>query len=895
MDKLTPVEIQYEMKDSYIDYAMSVIVSRALPDVRDGLKPVHRRILYAMDNLNLTPDKPFKKSATIVGDVLGKYHPHGDFSVYDALVRLAQDFNMRYPLVQGHGNFGSIDGDTAAAYRYTEARMAKLSLELLADLDKETVDFTDNFDASLQEPTVLPSKIPNLLVNGSTGIAVGMSTNIPPHNLGEVSDALIYLIDNPEADIEDLINIVKAPDFPTGALIMGTGGCREAYRTGKGLVTMRAKIEDKEKKNGRHTLVVTEIPYQINKSRLIEQIADGIREKKISHVTELRDESNREGMRIVFELAQNANVQLVLNQLYKHSNLQCNFGIIMLALVDGEPKLLSLKDLLSHFLAHRKDVTTRKARYELKKALNRRHILEGLKIALDNIEEIISIIRSSSDNKEAKKSMYDRFSLTDIQAQSILEMQLQRLTGLQRNKIDEEYSETLEKIKYLNELLANEAKIMNVIKEELIVLKEKYADPRRTQIIAANPEIMLMDDLIPVQDAVITISESGYIKRMSPEIYKMQNRGGKGVIGASLKEEDRIRHLCFTTTHNYLLFITNKGKIYRLKAYEISESGRHAKGTALINLIPSLSQDELISSLVPVKELSDAWDLVVATAQGRVKKTSLSLYKNITKTGIKTMRLNENDDIIGAALVSHSKAAEFMVISRFGKCIRFRANEVRNMARDTGGVKTMNFDKEGDGIVSFVDTAQGKYLMVITSNGYALRTSIEEYSVKGRRGKGIRVMQPSEDKGYVAAARMVNDNEEILVVSKDGIVIRTNSSQLPEGGRYRQGNVLMKLSEGDVVSAVTVIRPEVSAKTVSERSDDENISSEDSSEAEDVLSEDFAEEFFDSLTDSDPDVAADLEDDTKFSEIEEKTAEDGGAAENARVVNPGEFNFGDFA
>ncbi len=857
MDKISPVAIEYEMKDSYIDYAMSVIVSRALPDVRDGLKPVHRRILYSMDNLNLTPDRPYRKSATIVGDVIGKYHPHGDQSIYDALVRLAQDFNMRYPLVQGHGNFGSLDGDPAAAYRYTEARMSRIALELLGDIDKETVDFRDNFDASLQEPTVLPSRIPSLLVNGSTGIAVGMATNIPPHNLSEVIDALSELIDNPETDNEQLIRIVKAPDFPTAGLIMGIEGCREAYRTGRGSVTMRARIEVEERKNGRQSLIVTEIPYQINKSRLIEQLADRIRDKKISHVSDLRDESDRSGIRIVLELSQNANVQLVLNQLYKHSNLQCSFGIIMLALVDGEPKLLSLKEILAHYLDHRKEVVIRRTMFELRKAKNRAHILEALRKALDHIDEIINIIRSSHDNKQAKESLMARFEFSEIQAQAILEMQLQRLTGLQRHKLEEEYQELMARIAYYEDLLENEHKIMALIKDELLEIKAKYGDKRRTEIIFEGPGVFEIEDLIPEQDVVITISNSGYIKRMSLDNYRMQNRGGKGVIGAGLKEEDFLDHVCVTTTHHYLFFITSLGKMYRLKAYEVAESSRQAKGTAIINLLP-VEPNERVTSMVAIRELSDNYYLVMATREGFVKKTSLMDYKNVRKTGIHAIKLGETDGLIGAALMAKNGNRELLLVSRMGMSIRFDAMSVRPTGRKTMGVRTMKL-QDGDELVAMVDTRKGADLFVVTSRGYSVRVPLSEYRVQGRRGKGIRVMKLIEEKGVIVAASVVNDNDEILVVTREGQVVRTDSSQIPSGSRNRQGNILIRLSGEDLVSGIAVLSQQESKSAEEEISLDESGNIPEEGEIE-YIGEEEGMDALDSETDEAEDLSVDEDD-----------------------------------
>lgn len=804
MDHILPVNIENEMKDSYIDYAMSVIVSRALPDVRDGLKPVHRRILYAMDNLNLTPERPFKKSATIVGDVLGKYHPHGDSSVYDALVRLTQDFNLRYTLIQGHGNFGSVDGDRAAAYRYTEARMSRLSLELLEDLEKDTVDFRDNFDATLKEPEVLPSKIPNLLVNGSTGIAVGMATNIPPHNLSDVVDALAVMIEDPSVEDEELMRIIKAPDFPTGGLIMGLEGCRQAYRTGRGSVVMRAKIEVEERKNGRQSLIVREIPYQVNKAKLVEQLADGIRNKKISHVSDLRDESDRNGMRIVIELGANANVQLVLNQLYKHSNLQASFGIIMLALVDNVPKLLSLREILDHYLNHRREVVRRRTEFDLRKARHRAHILEGLRIALDFIDEVIAIIRGSHDNKEAKDKLMERFGLSEIQCQAILEMQLQRLTGLQRSKIDEEYGELQKRIAYFEELLADAVKLMGVVRDELVAMKEKYGDARKTEIVYEGPGIFEIEDLIPEQDVVITISNSGYIKRMPVDTYRQQNRGGRGVIGTGLKEEDFLDHVCVTTTHHYLCFITNRGKMYRIKGYEVAEASRQAKGTAMINLLP-IEPGEKVTSMVAIREFSNDYHLVMATQSGFVKKTSLMEYVNVRKTGVYALRLEEGDELIGARLMKKDGNQEVLLVSRLGMSIRFDGNSVRPMGRVSRGLRTMKLQDE-DSLVAMVDTLEGTDLLVVTSKGFGTRVPVSEYRVQGRRGKGVRVMKLVEERGEIVSAAVVNDGDEILVVTREGQIIRFYSSQVPSGSRNRQGNILIRLTPGDRVSSFAVLR-----------------------------------------------------------------------------------------
>lgn len=804
-DQIFPVTIEDEMKDSYIDYAMSVIVSRALPDVRDGLKPVHRRILYAMDNLNLTPDKAFKKSATIVGDVLGKYHPHGDASVYDALVRMAQNFNMRYMLVQGHGNFGSIDGDPAAAYRYTEARMSLMATELLEDIDKETVDFRENFDNTLKEPVVLPSRIPNLLINGSSGIAVGMATNVPPHNLTDVIDAVVRIIDEPEVDNEELIGIVKAPDFPTGAMIMGIEGSREAYRTGRGSVTMRAKVDIEDRKGQRKSIIVKEIPYQVNKSRLIEQLAEGIRAKKITGVSDLRDESDRAGMRIVLDLSLNANVQLTLNQIYKHSNLQCNFGVIMLALVDGSPKLLTLSELLRHYLTHRQEVVRRRSDFELRKAKQRAHIVEGLRIALDYIDEVIAIIRNSEDNKIARERLIDRFSLSEAQAQAILEMRLQRLTGLERNKLEDEYNQLIKTITYLEELLADERKILELIKDELLTIKEKYGDERRTEIVYEQPTDFETEDLIPDVEVVITISHSGYIKRMPIDTYKSQRRGGKGVIGLTLKEEDFLEHVFVTSTHHYLLFITNFARMYRLKVYEIVEASRQSKGTAIINLIP-VEQGERISQVVPVKEFTNDYFLLMGTKRGFVKKTSLLEYVNVRKNGVYAIRLEEGDELIGAKLLQKDNTKEILLVSKKGMSIRFSPDHVRPMGRIARGLATMKL-RSGDYVVDMVDTTAGTDLLVVTTLGFGKRTPFSEYRVQGRRGKGIKVMNLKEEsRGEVICAKAVNVDDEIIIVTREGIIIRLPNNQIPCGGRGMQGNILIRMSSEDNVTSVAVLR-----------------------------------------------------------------------------------------
>ncbi|MHC9539880.1 MAG: DNA gyrase subunit A [Vulcanimicrobiota bacterium] len=801
VDQIIPKTIDDEMKESYIDYAMSVIVSRALPDVRDGLKPVHRRILYAMHNANLTYDKPFRKSATIVGDVLGKYHPHGDASVYDALVRMAQDFNLRYPLVQGHGNFGSIDGDPPAAYRYTEARMAAIAMEMLEDIDKDTVDFRDNFDNTLQEPVVLPSRFPNLIVDGSSGIAVGMATNIPPHNLGEIIDATVRIIDDPSVDDEELIDIVKAPDFPTGALIMGVEGARSAYRTGKGIVIMRARIEVEERKGGRQTLIVKEIPYQINKARLIEQLAEQIRAKKISHVSDLRDESDRSGMRIVLDLGANANVQLVQNQLFKHSNLQCSFGIILLALVDGVPKTLTLAEILKNYLAHRLDVVTRRCHYELRKAKARAHIVEGLRIALDHIDEVIALIRSSREHKEAKERLMERFGLTEPQAQAILEMRLQRLTGLERNKLEEEYAGLMNTIAYLEDLLADERKILGVIKDELLFIKEKYGDARRSEIVYARPDDFEIEDLIPEEEVVITISHSGYIKRLPVDTYKSQHRGGRGILGLTLKEEDFLEHVFVTSTHHFLLFITNRGRMYRLKVYEINEASRQSKGTALVNLLP-IEQGERVSSVVPVREFNDQHYILMATKKALVKKTNLIEYVHCRRNGLNATLLQEDDELIGARLVE--KSQEIFLVTEKGICVRFESNEVRIVGRVAKGVKGMRL-RPDDSVVAMVDCVNGSNLLVVTTRGHGKQTDVSQYRKTKRGAKGIITMNVTEKSGNIVAARMIKPDDEMIVVTREGNIIRFPGNQIPQGSRTRGGVMLIRLAPQDFVTSMAVL------------------------------------------------------------------------------------------
>ncbi|MFH1453417.1 MAG: DNA gyrase subunit A [Armatimonadota bacterium] len=796
--------IEDEMKDSYLDYAMSVIVSRALPDARDGLKPVHRRILFSMYKQNLMSDRPFKKSATIVGDVIGKYHPHGDMAVYDALVRMAQDFNLRYMLVNGHGNFGSIDGDPPAAYRYTEARMQKMAEELLEDIQKETVNFRPNFDESLEEPEVLPSQIPNLLINGATGIAVGMATNIPPHNLSEVIDGTIELIDNPDVEIKDLMKHIKAPDFPTGASIMGLEGAKSAYHTGRGSVTMRAKTEIEERKGNRQAIIISEIPYQVNKARLIEKIAEGVNNKKITGVTDIRDESDRRGMRVVIELQHHANPQLTMNQLIKHSDMQCNFGIILLALVDGAPKVINLKEALSIFVKHRKEVVVRRSQYDLKKARERAHILEGLRIALDKIDLIIKTIRASKTAEEAKASLIKKFSLSEIQAQAILDMRLQRLTGLEREKIEEEYKEILKKIDYLETLLKSEKKIYGVIKDELLEIKKKYGDERRTKIKPAEDTEFEVIDLIPQEDVVITVTSSGYIKRQMLSAYRSQKRGGRGVVGMTVREEDHLEHMFITTTHHDLAFFTNTGKIYRLKVYEVPEAGRQAKGTNIINLL-HLSHNEKISDIFPVKEFDTENFLLMATKKGVINKTPLRNFLNIRKTGIFAIKLDEDDELVDVRLTEGKK--DIILITKNGLSIRFNERAVRPTGRMTRGVKGITL-KKNDEVVAMIQLDSEKYVFVATDRGYGKRTDISQYRPQGRGGKGIKTLTVAKKNGHIVSALGVVDDDELMLISRQGTIIRIKVNEISKLGRATQGVILMRLDQADELTSVGLIRKE---------------------------------------------------------------------------------------
>ncbi|AGK99636.1 DNA gyrase subunit A [Desulfoscipio gibsoniae] len=797
--KVIPIDINEEMKHSYLDYAMSVIVGRALPDVRDGLKPVHRRILYAMHTLGVTPDKPHRKSAYIVGEVMAKYHPHGDSAIYDTLVRLAQDFASRYPLVDGHGNFGSVDGDAPAAMRYTEARLSKITTELLADIDKETVDFIPNYDESGKEPVILPSRFPNLLVNGSAGIAVGMATNIPPHNLNEVIDGFVMLIDNPQIDIADLMKHIKGPDFPTGAIIMGRDGIRSAYKTGRGTVKVRAKAEIED--NGKKTsIIVSELPYQVNKARLIEKIAELVKDKKIDGISDLRDESDRHGMRIVIELRRDANPKVILNQLYKHTQMQDSFGIIMLALVNGEPKVLNLKEVLHHYLEHQKDIIVRRTKYELNKAEERAHIVEGLRIALANLDEVIKIIRGSKNTDTAREGLMNRFNFSEKQAQAILDMRLHRLTGLEREKLEAEYKELIKKIDYLRSVLADERMVLGIVKEEIIAIKNKFGDKRRT-IISSESIDVEDEDLISEEDVVIAITNQGYIKRMPLDTYHSQRRGGRGINAMGIKDDDFLRHLFIATTHHYFLFFTNKGKVYRLKGYEIPESGRQARGTAIVNLL-YIDKDEYITTVIPIREFDNDYYLLMATRRGIIKKTPLNEYGYTKRDGIKALNLDDGDALVNALLTDGT--VEIIIGTQNGLAIRFSEEDVRSTGRVTRGVKGITLN-EHDEVVSMDLIREDSELLVVTSKGYGKRTKINEYRTQTRGGKGIINIKCTERNGLVVSLQVVKPEDEVLMISADGIMIRIKADDVSLFGRITQGVLLMKLGEGDHVVAVAKV------------------------------------------------------------------------------------------
>ncbi len=793
-------EIQDEMKRSYIDYAMSVIVGRALPDVRDGLKPVHRRILYGMHELGVTPDKPHKKSARIVGEVMGKYHPHGDSSIYDAMVRMAQDFSTNYMLVDGHGNFGSVDGDGAAASRYTEARLAPVALQMLRDIDKETVDFTPNYDEEELEPTVLPSRFPNLLVNGSNGIAVGMATSIPPHNLGEVIDACTRMIDEPDIDIEDLIKIVKGPDFPTGASILGKSGAREAYRTGQGKVIVRAKAEIEEKSNGRFVIVVTEIPYQVNKARLLEKIAELSKDKKIEGISTIRDESSRQGMRIVIELKRDANPQITLNRLYQQTQLQDTYSMIMLALVNGKPRILNLQEILSEYLKFQKEVVTRRTQFDLKKAEARAHILEGLRIALDNIDEIIKTIRSSYN--DAKEKLMSRFGLSEIQAQAILDMRLARLQGLEREKIESEYEELMKRIAYYKSLLGDEALLMGVIKDELVEIREKYAADRRTEI-QADMSDFNEEDLIEDEQVAITLTHLGYIKRVPADTYKTQKRGGRGIVGITTRENDFLKDLIITSTLDHLMFFTNTGKVHTIKVYEIPEATRTAKGTPAVNFL-NLAQDERITAVIPIKEFAEDRYLIAVTKNGTIKKTALSEYNTNRKTGLIAINLKDDDQLIDIKKSTGSN--NVVIVTKMGKCICFEEHDVRPMGRVAAGVRAIKLDGD-DEVVAMSLVEKGEMLLVVTQNGYGKRTPVEDYKIQARGGKGLLTYDKSKFKktGHLIGATVVKDDDEILLINSDGIIIRIRADEVSKLSRATQGVKIMRVADDANIIALAKV------------------------------------------------------------------------------------------
>ena len=825
VENIVDVELVKEMKTSYIDYAMSVIVSRALPDVRDGLKPVHRRILYTMYQAGYTPDKPYKKCAATVGDVLGKYHPHGDAAVYDSMVRMAQDFSLRYPLVDGHGNFGSVDGDPPAAYRYTESRMSKIALEALRDIEKDTVDFTPNYDESLKEPIVLPSKLPQLLINGSSGIAVGMATNIPPHNLSEVIDGIIALADNRDIPIDELINYIKGPDFPTAGIIMGRSGIRAAYHTGRGKILMRARAEIEGEEGEKQRIIVTELPYQVNKARLVEKIAELVHEKRIEGIKDLRDESDRRGMRIVIEIKKDANANIVLNHLYKNTQMQETFGVIMLALVDNQPKILNLKEVLENYLKFQEDVITRRTRFDLKKAQARAHIVEGLLIALENIDAVIKTIRSSYDN--AKINLMNEFKLTDIQAQAILDMRLARLQGLEKEKLDDEYNELLSKIKYYNEVLNDESMVLGIIKEELLVIKEKFGDERRTEITNVVDEIDI-EDLIEEEENVITLTHFGYIKRMPTSTYTSQRRGGKGIKGLSTREEDFVEHIIVGSTHDTLLFFTTRGRMYRLKAYQLPEAGRQAKGSAVINLLP-IEKDEKITAVIPIREFEEDKYLVMCTKKGIIKKTSLSDYNSIRKGGLIAISLDDDDELIKVERTDGSN--EIIVATNKGMAIRFSEQNVRPMGRVTRGVKAITL-RDDDYVIGMCIPSEGFELLAVTENGYGKRTSLSEYRVQTRGGIGIKTYKCSEVTGNVIGIYSVDDSEDIILITSEGIIIRISAADIRTIGRTTKGVRLMRLDEGVKVVSMGKTEHEEKEDDESENNETENGADSEAAESE---------------------------------------------------------------
>ncbi len=814
-DKINEVDLKKTMERNYIDYAMSVIVSRALPDVRDGLKPVQRRILYSMIELNNGPDKPHRKCARIVGDTMGKYHPHGDSSIYEALVKLAQEWNTRYMLVDGHGNFGSVDGDGAAAMRYTEARLSKISMEMLRDINKDTVDFIPNFDETEKEPTVLPSRYPNLMVNGTSGIAVGMATNIPPHNLREVIDAVVKIIDdkveeNKVTSIEDLMQIIKGPDFPTGATILGRQGIEEAYRTGRGKIKVRAVTDIEPMNNGKQRIVVTELPYMVNKARLIEKIAGLVKDKKIEGITELRDESSREGMRIVIELKRDCNANVLLNQLYKHTQLQDTFGVIMLALVNNEPKILNLFDMLNYYLKHQEEVVTRRTKYELNKAEERAHILQGLLIALDNIDRVIEIIRGSKNVAEAKQHLMEEFALSDAQSQAIVDMRLRALTGLEREKLENEYKELMALIKRLKEILADENVLLNVIKKEMIEIRDKYGDERRTHIGFDDDDITI-EDMIPDENTVVAMTHMGYIKRMTVDNFKSQNRGGKGIKGMSTIDEDFIEDLIMTTTHHFIMFFTNKGRVYRLKAYEINEASRTARGTAIVNLL-QLQPDEHITAMIPIREYKEGRYLFMATKQGIVKKTEIKDFENIRKSGLAAITLRDGDDLIEVKSTNNKK--DIIMVTKFGMCIRFHETDVRETGRTSMGVIGMNLT-DGDEVVAMQLDTQGEEILFVSEKGMGKRTPIEEFTPQHRGGKGVKCYKIMDKTGNLVGAKAVHEHNEIMLITQGGTIIRMKVEDISTLGRITSGVKLINLDD-TIVASMAKVRESATEESMKE-------------------------------------------------------------------------------
>lgn len=814
-DKINDVDLKKTMENSYIEYAMSVIAARALPDVRDGLKPVQRRILYAMIELNNGPDKPHRKCARIVGDTMGKYHPHGDSSIYGALVNLAQDWSTRYPLVDGHGNFGSVDGDGAAAMRYTEARLSKISMEMLADINKNIVNFLPNFDETEKEPEVLPSRIPNLLVNGTSGIAVGMATNIPPHNLKEVVNAVVKLIENKivgqETTMEEILEVIKGPDFPTGAMILGTRGIEEAYRTGRGKIRVRAVTNIEPMANGKNRIIVTELPYMVNKARLIEKIAELVRDKKIDGITELRDESNREGMRIVIELRRDANPTVLLNQLFKHTQLQDTFGVIMLALVNNEPKILNLLQMLDYYLKHQEEVVTRRTQYDLNKAEERAHILKGLLIALDNIDEVINIVRSSKTTAMAKERLMERFGLDDPQAQAIVDMRLRALTGLEREKLEGEYDELIKQIARFKEILADEKELLGVVRDELLVIRDKYGDERRTSI-GYDAFDINMEDLIPDDNVVIAMTRLGYIKRMSIDNFKSQHRGGKGIKGMQTLDEDFIEDLFMTTNHHYIMFFTNRGRVYRLKAYEIPESSRTARGTAIVNLLQLLPQEK-ITAVISLKEYEDNRYLFMATKKGMVKKTKIREYENIRKSGLAAISLKEEDELIEVKTTNNHK--DIFLVTKDGMCIRFNERDVRSTGRTSMGVIGMNLSPDDEVVAMQIDS-QGKYMLIVSENGLGKRTDMEEFTCQHRGGKGVKCYKILEKTGNVVGAKAVDEENEVMLITNEGIIIRLAVSGISKLGRITSGVKLMDIDTDKDIRVASVAKVKESGNAANE-------------------------------------------------------------------------------